>query len=241
MKQVQRDVRSEAATSFRPYAMSPDAVSQMSPEAQELAATLNGWDGEMRADSRAALVYRIWIDEFRTATFEDEFVSQGLDESYYPRLYVLQRLDADARWFDDRSTADVTETRADIAARAMNRTVTRLDTEGYETYGDFNRLDLNHAFDRTFLNYPERPMDGSPYTVFNFRSSGSTQAGSSWRMVVDFSADGDSAGVIPGGQRGVFWSDRYHSQLDEWADGEYKPLTLDRPRGEPDIVFGGGR
>ncbi|KAB1196637.1 MULTISPECIES: penicillin acylase family protein [Haloferax] len=241
MKQVQRDVHSEAATSFTPYATAPDAVSQMSPDARELVSELDGWDGQMRADSRAALVYRVWVDEFRNATFSDEFEPQGLDESYYPRLYVLQRLGPDARWYDDRSTADVTETRDDVAADAMNRTAARLEREGWKTYGEFNRLDMNHPFDREFLNYPERPMDGSPYTVFNFRSSGDTQAGSSWRMVVDFSADDDSVGVVPGGQRGVFWSDEYHSQLDEWADGEYKPLTLDRPSGSPDIVFGGAQ
>ncbi|WP_416839325.1 penicillin acylase family protein [Haloferax sp. DFSO52] len=241
MKQIQRDVRSEAATRFTPYATAPGAVEQMSPEARELASTLEGWDGQMRADSQSALVYRIWVDEFRNATFADEFEPQGLDDSYYPRLFVLQQLDSDSQWFDDRSTADVTETRDDIAAKAMNRTTDRLDDAGLETYGDYNRLEMNHPFDRTFLNYPERPMDGSAYTVFNFRSSGATQAGSSWRMVVDFSAEDDSVGVIPGGQRGVFWSDRYHDQLDMWADGEYKPVTLDRPAGSPDIVFGGSQ
>ncbi|KAB1194640.1 penicillin acylase family protein [Haloferax sp. MBLA0076] len=241
MQQVQRDVRSEAATGFSPYATSSDAVAQMSPGARELSAELEGWDGQMRADSRAALVYRIWVDEFRTATFADEFEPQGMDDSYYPRLSVLQRLDADSQWYDNRSTLEHTETRADISAQAMNRTADRLDEEGWETYGDFNTLDMNHPFDREFTNYPERPMNGSRFTVFNFRSAGSTQAGSSWRMVVDFSDEDDSLGVIPGGQRGVFWSSHYHDQLDEWADGEYKALTLDRPSGSPDIVFGGGQ
>ncbi|KAB1188796.1 MULTISPECIES: penicillin acylase family protein [Haloferax] len=241
MRQIQRDVRSDAATSFTSYATSSDAVAQMSPDARELTAELDGWDGQMRADSRAALVYRIWVDEFQTATFADEFEPEGMDDSYYPRLSVLQRLDADSQWYDNRSTLEQTETRDDIAAQAMNRTAERLDREGWETYGDFNTLDMNHPFDRAFLNYPERPMDGSQYTVFNFRSAGSTQAGSSWRMVVDFSDEDDSVGVIPGGQRGVFWSEHYHDQLDQWADGAYKPLTLDRPAGSPDIVFGGGQ
>ncbi|UVE49333.1 penicillin acylase family protein [Haloferax larsenii] len=241
MMRVQRDVRSEAAVALAPYAVDDAAVRKMSPEAQSLASALDGWDNRMHAESRAALIYRIWVDEFRNATFADEFDAAGLDESYYPGLYVLQTLDADATWYDDGTTRDVTETRAHVAALAMNRTAERIDREGWETYGDFNRLDVDHAFDRDFLNYPERPMDGSRYTVFNFRGSQSTQTGSSWRMVVDFSAEDESVGVIPGGQRGVFWSDRYHDQLDEWAAGEYKPLTLERPAGEPDIVFGGAR
>ncbi|WP_396613026.1 penicillin acylase family protein [Haloferax sp. S1W] len=241
MMRIQRDVRSEAAVGLVPYASGDDTVQQMSPAAQALATDLDGWDAQMRAESRAALVYRIWRDEFRNATFASEFDAVGLDESYYPSLYVLQTLDADARWYDDPTTLHTTETRADIAALAMNRTAERINQEGWETYGDFNRLDMNHAFDRAFLNYPERPMDGSRYTVFNFRSTGATQMGSSWRMVVDFSEDNESVGIIPGGQRGVFWSDHYHSQLDEWAAGEYKSLALQRPGGPPDIVFGGAR
>ncbi|MFC7203889.1 penicillin acylase family protein [Haloferax namakaokahaiae] len=237
MRELQRDVRSEAAKEFVPYATDDAAVSQMSPGAQELAAELDGWDYGMRAESRAALVYRIWLEEFQNATFHDEFSAEGLDESYYPRLYTLQTLDAESPWFDDRTTYPATETRADVAALAMNRTAERIEEKGWETYGDYNTLDMNHPFDRAFLNYPERPMDGSAFTVFNFRSSDSTQAGSSWRMVVDFSADDDSSGVIPGGQSGVVWSDHYHDQLDEWALGEYKPLTLDRPTKSPDIVF----
>ncbi|ELZ91430.1 penicilin amidase [Haloferax mucosum ATCC BAA-1512] len=241
MKRLQRDVRSEAAASFVPYATAVEATEQMSPDARELAAELDGWDGRMTADSRAALVYRIWLDEFRTATFADEFEPAGMDEDYYPRLFVLQRLDADSQWYDNRRTLDRTERREAVAAQAMNRTAARIEREGWDTYGDFNRLELAHPFDREFLNYPERPMDGSRFTVFNFRASGETQVGSSWRMVVDFSETDDSVGVIPGGQRGVFWSDHYHDQLDSWADGRYKPLTLDRPEGEPDIVFGGER
>jgi penicillin amidase len=53
-------------------------------------------------------------------------------------------------------------------------------------------------------------------------------------------AEDTARGVIPGGQSGVFWSDHYHDQLDEWAAGEYKPLTLSSPGGDPDIVFESG-
>jgi penicillin amidase len=187
----------------------------------------------MRAESEAALVYVVWMEEFTNATFADEFGAQGLDEGYYPRDYVLQDLPEDSDWYDDNRTS-IVETRADIAAVAMNRTAERIEEMGYETYGDYNRLDLNHPFDRAFLNYPEQPMDGSPYTVFNFRPEGQ-QAGSSWRMVVSF--ENESAGIIPGGNSGNPWSPHYDDQLDMWAEGEYKPMTLDSPVGDPDFVF----
>ena len=237
---VQRDVRSRAGVAYADIAR--DATGDLSPDARELAATLESWDGEMRADSRGALVARLFRDEFRAATFEDEFADAGLDATYYPNPYVTQTLPADSRWFDDRETA-ATETRGDVAREALERTADRIDRRGYETYGDLNRLDLNHPFDREFLGWPERPMDGSAFTVSNFRGGEGEQFGSSWRMVVAFGetpAEDTARGVIPGGQSGVFWSDHYHDQLDEWAAGEYKPLTLSSPGGDPDIVFESG-
>jgi penicillin amidase len=235
MRRVQRDVRSSAAATFVPFAR--DATGRLDGDAREYAETLDGWHYRMRADSRAALVYRVWLEEFRNETFGDEFYGNGLDEDYYPKMSVLANLPADSRWYDDRSTRR-RETRADVAARAMRAAADRIDAAGYETYGDYNRLELTHPFDRSFLNYPQRSMDGSPYTVFNFYNRPSPQRGSSQRLVVSF--DGESSLVLPGGNSGVFWSDHYHDQLDRWATGEYRAIDLAAPDGEPDIVFESG-
>jgi penicillin amidase len=233
-RDLQDDVHSVAADRFVPFARSEAARAAMSPEARELATALDDWDRRMTADSRGALVYRLWVESFRNQTFGDEFRANALGESYYPKTYVLETLPADSEWFDDRQTRE-RETRADVAARAMNRTAERIDREGYETYGDYNRLDLDHPFAQPFLDYPERGMDGGVFTVDNFRYAEGQQAGSSWRMVVTF--DGESSGVVPGGQSGVFWSDHYHDQLGLWADGEYKRLTMAAPDRDPDLVF----
>ncbi|WP_224336955.1 penicillin acylase family protein [Haloprofundus halobius] len=120
-----------------------------------------------------------------------------------------------------------------LVASAMNRTAERIDTTGYGTYGDYNRLDQNHPFGQAFLDYPERPMDGSPSTVFNCRTD--SQVGSSLRMVVGF--ENDSSVILPGDSSGNPWSPQYDDQLDMWADGEYRRMTLDSPGGDPDLVF----
>jgi len=234
-RDLQQDVTSRAAAAFAPIATADAARARMNDSADDLATTIVGWDRAMRADSGGALAYAVWLEEFRNATFHDEFAAHGLDASYYPRDSVLAGLPADSRWFDD-ARSPATETRADVAAVAMERAVARIDREGFETYGDYNRLRLTHPFDREFLNYPSRPMNGSTYTVNNYRQDG--PAGSSWRMVVSF--DGQSRGVIPGGQSGVFWSDHYDDQLDEWSGEGYKPLTMASPDGPPDVVFGSG-
>jgi penicillin amidase len=231
-RSVQRDVRSLAAEEFTGYALA--ATDEMTPSTREYARTLSDWNHSMRADSEAALVYRLWIEAFRNETFGDEFAAEGLDDDYYPKLSVLHGLPADSRWYDDRTTP-ARETRAEIAARAMATARDRIEAEGYENYGDYNRLDLNHPFQRAFLDYPERPMDGSPFTVFNFRADPSTQRGSSMRMVVAF--DEESNLVLPGGNSGLFWAEHYHDQLGLWASGRYRSVAMATPDRGPTIVF----
>ena len=231
MRTVQRDVYSKAAEGFVPGVL--DSRSQTSDATREWAAPLESWDYNMTADSEAALAFALFREEVRNATFYDEYHPKGLDAGYYPHLSVVRALPDDSEWFDDVRTAE-RETRADAYAEAMARARERADEEGWETYGDYNRLDLDHPFPVGYLDYPERPMDGSPYTLFNFRVEGSMQAGSSWRMVSTWT--GDSLGVVPGGQSGNPFSPHYHDQLDEWADGEYRPMTFDSPGGV-DIRF----
>jgi penicillin amidase len=233
-RELQRDVHSTAADQLVPHALA--ARERMAPDARALADDLAGWDRRMTRDSRGALVYRLWRAAFVNATL-DEFRAAGLGASYDPPLWVLGTLPADSRWFDDRSTRE-RETRADVAALAMNRTADRVAREGYGTYGDWNRLDLDHPFGREWLSYPERAVDGSEYTVKNVRTR--SNVGSSWRMVVAFGADRpatEGGGVIPGGQSGVFWSEHYHDQLPMWAEGEYRTLSLSSPDGPPDLRF----
>ncbi len=59
-----------------------------------------------------------------------------------------------------------------------------------------------------FFDYPSMPMNGSTYTVFNFRravdwGTGLSQAGSSWRMIVNFDRN---YCIIPGGNSGNYFS-----------------------------------
>jgi penicillin amidase len=235
MKAMQRDTRSLAAGQFVPIALS--ATDKMPEDARQAAQRLDGWDYEMDENSRAALLYDRWLTHYRNMTFSDEFYPNGLDEGYYPHHWTLGRLPPDSRWFDDRSTMPV-ETRADIAARAMNATVRETDREGWETYGDVNQLRINHPFGGSdaaaFLNYPRHPMDGGPYTLFNFRADSNPQAGSSWRMIV---GPDSGIGVRPGGNIGNYWSEHYvGDDLDRWRLGQYRQLWTD-PGGSPDIRF----
>ncbi len=236
--EMQRDVYSKPAEFFTPFIF--DAEEKMSEKAKNYAEKLRNWDFRMVKDSKAALVFSIWLEEFINETFGDEFYSAGLDKDFYPHLYVLQNLPADSIWFDDIGTEE-REQRADIVARAMEKAVEIIESKGYKVYGDYNRLNIKHAFSSfvKFFDYPSMPMNGSTYTVFNFRravdwGTGVSQAGSSWRMIVNFD---ENYCVIPGGNSGNYFSPHYYDQLEMWANGEYKSFDFN-VRGEK-IVFRG--
>ncbi|MHB9286041.1 penicillin acylase family protein [Halobacteriales archaeon Cl-PHB] len=231
---MQRDTYSTLAASLTPVAL--EGKSDVSEDADWAVRALETWNYRMDRDSKAALVFDRWRHHFRNETFGDEYYGNGLDASYYPRYWTLQELPANSSWYDDRSTQTV-ETRRDIAARALEMAVEDVEAEGWETYGDYNEADLDHPFPLSFLDYPEAPTDGAPYTLRNYRVSEGDPVGSSWQMVVD----GESAlGVIPGGNSGRYFSPHYADQFDLWRNGEYKPLTWSADGGTTIVFEEGG-
>lgn len=186
---------------------------------------LRDWDGAMRRDSRAALVFRFFFEEYRRLVAEPILQDAGLDpgdSSLYPRSWVIQHLDDDATPFEDRR-------RGAILSGALLNAVDTIEEHGYEVYGDYNTTGaITHPFDQGFLNYPDHPTDGSAMTVNNYRRGdpeGGSVAGSSWRMVVDAGRGGKC--ILPGGNDGVFLSDHYDDQVKRWADTQYRDFTLD--------------
>nr|WP_303647012.1 penicillin acylase family protein [Haloarchaeobius salinus] len=196
-----------------------------STDAFEPPESLLDWDGEMRPGDPEPLLFEHWLREFRSATFEDAFADAGLPEDFpNPNDWILGTLPADSEWFDGDRTA--------VAAEAMGAARDRIADEGWDDYGDWNRVRFSHPFDQPFLNYDRLRTAGSPGTVRNFHSEGST--GASWRMVATF--DGDSRAILPGGNSGDYFSAHYDDQLQAWANGEYKPMRRKVPDGI-DITF----
>ncbi|WP_048086562.1 penicillin acylase family protein [Ferroglobus placidus] len=100
-----------------------------------------------------------------------------------------------------------------------------IEREGWKVYGDYNRLKIEHPFGVKLkvFNYPSYQMDGSEYTIYNFRVEESPQVGSSFRMIVEV---GEKAyTVIPGGNSGKVTSKHYFDQLEMWINCDYKEVS----------------
>ncbi len=187
------------------------------------------WDYRMTSDSKAALIFSIFLKEYMNETFYDEFHPAGLKKDEYPKLWVLQNLPENSIWFDDIRTPEK-ENKWDIIARAMDRTVETIERNGYTKYGDINVFIATHPFSPKilFMNYPRFEMNGSDYTVYNFRHDYRPfQAGSSWRMITTFTdSSAKMLGVIPGGNSGNYFSENYADQLEMWKECKYIPTEV---------------
>ena len=223
MRRMQRDAKSARAEQVVDELV---AAAEGEDGLGDAAATLRKWDARMVRDSRAALVFLKWFEQFRDETFGDEFDAADLDAEDYPNDWVLATLPADSRWFGD-------EGREAVMVRALRAALDEIE-EG-ATYGDYNTTAaITHPFDQSFLNYPAYPTDGSAYTLNNYRKE--SAVGSSWRQVCPMADREQSVCVLPGGNSGEYFSDHYDDQLRLWADGKYKSMSREI-RGETAIEF----
>lgn len=213
---LQADVYDGRAEDLVPELLEAATDADLAPGAADAIEALDAWDYRMDRDSFAALVFSRWIETFVEATVEPVFAAADLDETYYPSDWVVAGLPPDSRLYGDRS-------RSETMIHALRSAVQEIEENGWSTYGDWNTTRaVNHPLgsEAGFLDYEERPMDGSPVTVKNYRVESET--GSSWRMIV--APGGDASGVLPGGNSGDFFSAHYDDQLGLWIDGELKPM-----------------
>ena len=223
MQDLQRDTVDVRARLLVPAIL--EARDRMPDAADPYLDALDGWDYRLDRDSTAALFFNFFYEAFREQTWRDEYETVGLDSGYWPQEWVLATLPAD----DPAFGGD----RAAVLHDAVTAAVDRLQSEEWETYGDYNQTVIDHPFGGQVgaLNYPRYPTDGGSFTVMNFRKEGG--AGSSQRNVYPMA--GDSVSVLPGGNDGSYFSEHYDDQLEMWADGEYKPAPLSVD-GAPDIT-----
>jgi penicillin amidase len=223
VRSLQTDVFSVRAAMLVPAIL--DARSEMPSKADEWLDALAEWDYRMERESKAALVFRHCYDAFERLTWKDDFEDAGLGEEFWPQEWVLVTLPADSAFFDGD--------RASVLAEAMDDAVDTIESEDWETYGDYNVTAIDHPFGGQVsgLNYERIATNGSPETVWSFSTEGSY--GASYRLLADFG--GHSSDVIPGGNDGSPFGDSYEDQLPLWARGEYRRLN-DPPGGGADVT-----
>ncbi|MFD6176155.1 MULTISPECIES: penicillin acylase family protein [unclassified Isoptericola] len=243
MNRIQNDDWSAFAEALVPALLDIDLDDSYVAAGQDL---LADWDYRMDADSPAAAYFAaVWRNLLQEAFWDDLPTSMRPDGGSQWLVVVTSMLDrSDDKFWDDRTTANVVESRDEILTRALisaRRDLTvELSKEPSDwDWGTLHTLRLEHpvlggagvpSLVRDLVNPDPVKMPGGS-SIVNATGwdagtgSFAVTTGPSMRMVVDMADLDASTWVTVTGTSGHPASSHYDDQLDEWAAGE----TFDWP------------
>jgi penicillin amidase len=246
MNRIQNDVWSPFADALVPVLLDVDLEDEYDAAGQEL---LAGWERDMSVDSPAAAYFAAVWRNLLEATFWDDLPESMRPDGGSRWLVVMRRMleRPDHRFWDDRSTLNVVESRDEILTRALvtaRRDLTvelSKDPQDWK-WGRLHTLHLSHpvlggeeipAVIRDYVNPDSVPMGGGS-SIVNATGwdagsrSFAVRTGASMRMVVDMGDLDASTWVTVTGTSGHPASVHYDDQLARWAAGETFPWPFSR-------------
>lgn len=240
---MQGDARSRLAVELLPVAA---AAQPATPQGRAAQATLQGWSGDMAADSPAPLVFSAWYRELTRLVYADE-LDEIFRESWEQRagfmLPVMKGENGYERWCDDVRTPGV-ESCAWVAARAFDVAAGDLRKRfgepsswrwgsAHRAAGDHRPFGFFPVISRLFNVAPETPGDSFSVNVGHFvirdeaRPFANKHA-ASLRAIYDFADLDRSLFMQSTGQSGNVLSPWYSSFAQRWARVEYITIPTKR-------------
>ncbi len=239
MRALQQDTVSLAAQRLLPQLRAAAASSH--PLAGAARAQLQGWNGDMRADSAAPLIFAAWADELARGLLRPRLGGERFAALYGRRDFraavegILER--NDAWWCQPLSCAQQGSAALD---RALQRLATAYgaDPARWRWGAAHPAVSQHRPFDNVPLLAPffdvSVPSPGDTYTVDvgqynpgNPREPFVSHHAPSLRAVYDLADPERSLFIYQTGQSGLVFSPRYRDMARAWAQGGMRPLQLE--------------
>ncbi|MFC7409925.1 penicillin acylase family protein [Hydrogenophaga atypica] len=210
------------------------------PLATSALAQLQGFDGDMRVDSAAPLIYSAWVDEFTRGVFGGRVGQARFEKLYGKRLFRAGVEDILAR---DDTTWCGPGGCAQPLSEALTRALDRLQAVHGKDVATWRWGDAHPAISihRPFSNVAPLaklfevrvPTGGDPFTVnvgqYHLDKKDAPYANrhaASLRALYDLSDLENSRFIYQTGQSGNVFSDRYRDMSPEWAAVQYRALKM---------------
>lgn len=248
MKAIQSDTLSLGSVPLIPFLKSVQSSHPLAKPALNILANFNG---DMAADSSAALIFNAWADQLARRIFKPHLNSL-FDIEYGKRGFrpglinvVTNKIEY---WCDKPGTTEV-ETCEQANQEAFDAALTYLSNrygknptkwrwdEAHTAISEHRPLSragiISHFFEI------KRPVPGDGFTV-NVGKTGfenpnepfATYNAASLRAIYDFSDLDNSAFIYQAGQSGWAHSSRYRQFATDWAKNNYLPLSMN-PKEKP--------
>jgi len=218
----------------------------LNPSEKQAYEILQNWKGAYLKSSLAPTIYNRFLFEFLQNTYKDE-LGEAFDLFINSQLQdQVLRTQIDRKksvWWDDISTENIVETKAEIVLKSYKNAITFLqnqlgaNVESW-TWNQVISVEYEHAIGkaggllRDFFNIgPFETIGGNEVInnqIFNLNSTGiyKVTAGPSTRRVIDFSDVENGLSILPTGQSGNVFSDYYKDQTQKYINGEFIKMQL---------------
>ena len=222
--------------------------SDFSVSQKKAVSILKNWDGTYSKTAVGATIYNRFLYEFLVNTFKDElgdgfelFINSQLQDQVLPNQISIEN----SVWWDNISSKNKTETRAEIVTTSFKNAFSFLENQLGANVEDWLwkrviSIEHEHAIGkaggvfRKFFNVgPFETIGGNEVInnqIFKLDSTGvyKITAGPSTRRVIDFSDIENSLSILPTGQSGRVFSPYYKDQAQKFVDGEFVKMSLNQ-------------
>jgi penicillin amidase len=201
---------------------------------------LLSWNGAMDADSPAAALWWTFLDRYLHDTFDPWWKAYHVPSGKYDSLSVRPGLaplveDIETWTLHDRSNPAFSlpdgkkRTARDVIRKALTEAVGDLTKRFGSTmstwrWGRLHTREFPSLAQIPGLGYGPRASGSDLWTVNAASGEFQSEAGPSWRMIVDWGS-GMAEGVYPGGQSENPASPWYENEIANWWSGTYHVLT----------------
>jgi penicillin G amidase len=174
------------------------------------------WNGDMRMDSKEALVYEAWVTHL-----------EGL---VFPALKPPTRIDPDVFL----SELQASPKRDELLERSLEEALADIEKRlgpdsANDAWGNLHKVHFHHPLGHADWNLPPISRPGDAFTVNATGGPGFQQtAGASYREIIDVSDWDRSVTTNTPGESGNPGSRHYSDLAADWAAGRYHPLPYSR-------------
>ncbi len=244
IQKMQGDTLDPNAAVFVPVLAQMDSSSLTSDESMAMG-LLSAWDGQARVDSAPAAVFEVFWRHLLQDTFDNK-----LPETYWPDGgsrwdQVMRQLPASSSWWDDPSTTNMVETRAEILKKAFTEAVQELvkdfgnDSARWSWGGLHTATFRNQTLGESGISLIEGLFNRGPFatgggasivdaTGWSINDGYEVISLPSMRMIVDLGNLAGSLTVHTTGQSGHAYNQHYADMAPLWAGIQYYPMLWDQ-------------